>query len=91
MANIGQFEVGTEWKKLDEVTDYTFEADKGYTIQNKGHDSLLLCEDANAPTENEVGFILQTGQAFGYTCKSGEYCWVKAFSRKAQFNISEGI
>lgn len=91
MANIGQFKVGTEWKKLDEVTGYTFEADKSYTIQNKGYDALLICEGANSPTETGVGFVLQYGQAFGYTCKSGEYCFIKAYSDKTEFNVSEGV
>ena len=91
MANIGQFKVGTEWKKLDEVTGVTFEADSSYTIQNKEYQALLVCEGTDAPEGDNVGFILQTGQAFGYTCKSGEYCWVRAYRNKAQFNISEGI
>lgn len=91
MANIGQFEVGKEWVKLDEVTGYTFEADSSYTIQNKGYEQLLVCEGAEAPTTKDVGFILLEGQALGYTCKSGEYCWVRAISSYAQFNVSEGI
>ena len=91
MANIGQFIVGTEWTKLDEVTGYTFEADSSYTIQNKEYQPLLVCEGADAPTDKSVGFILQTGEAFGYTAKSGEYLWVRAYQNFAQFNISEGI
>lgn len=91
MANIGQFKVGKEWQKLDEVTGYTFEVDKGYTIQNKEYQALLVCEGANAPTGRDVGFILQSGQAFGYTCKSGEYCWIRAYQNVAQFNVAEGI
>lgn len=91
MANIGQFKVGTEWKKLDEVTGFNYENNKDYTIQNKEYQALLVCEGANAPEGDNVGFILQTGQSFGYTCKSGEYCWVRAYRNVAQFNISEGI
>lgn len=91
MANIGQFKVGTEWKKLDEVTNFSYENNKDYTIQNKEYQALLVCEGADAPEGDNVGFILQTGQAFGYTCKSGEYCWVRAYRNVAQFNISEGI
>lgn len=91
MANIGQFKVGTEWKKLDEVTGVTFEEDSSYTIQNKAYEPLLVCERADAPEGDRVGFILQYGQAFGYTCKSGEYCWVRAYRNTTQLNISEGI
>ena len=91
MANIGQFQVGTEWQKLDDVTSYTYEADKSYTIQNKGYQALQLCEGANKPTEDRVGFIIQTGDKVGYTCKSGEYCWVRSFQNKVQFNIAEGV
>jgi len=91
MANIGQFKVKEEWKKLDEVTGYTFEADSSYTIQNKEYQALLVCEGAEAPTDRNVGFILQTGEAFGYTAKSGEYLWVRAYQGFAQFNIAEGI
>ncbi len=91
MANIGQFKVGTEWKKLDEVTGFTFEVDSSYTIQNKEYQALLVCEGADAPTDKNVGFILQKGEAFGYTAKSGEFCWVRAYHNVAQFNIAEGI
>lgn len=91
MANIGQFKVGKEWQKLDEVTGYTFESDSSYTIQNKEYQALLVCEGANAPTGKDVGFILQTGEAFGYTAKSGEYLWVRAYQNVAQFNVAEGI
>lgn len=91
MANIGQFRVGTEWTKLDEVTGYTFEEDSSYTIQNKEYQALLVYEGANAPTGKNVGFILQTGEAFGYTAKSGEYLWVRAYQNFVQFNVAEGI
>lgn len=92
MANIGQFRVGTEWTKLDDVTGFTFVADSTYTIQNKEYQALLVCEGENKPTEDkQVGFILQTGQALGYTAKSGEYLWVRAYQGFAQFNIAEGI
>ena len=91
MANIGQFKVGTEWKKLDEITGVTFEEDSSYTIQNKEYQPLLVCEGADAPTDKNVGFILQTGEAFGYTAKSGEYLWVRAYQNVAQFNIAEGL
>lgn len=91
MANIGQFKVGTEWKKLDEVTGFTFVADSSYTIQNKEYQPLLICEGAEAPTDKNVGFILQTGEAFGYTAKSGEYLWIRSVGGNTKFNIAEGI
>ena len=91
MANIGQFKVGTEWTKLDEVTGYTFEANSSYTIQNKGGNALLVCEGASQPTEKEVGFVLGQNQAFGYTAKSGEYLWIKAFFGTTSFNVAEGV
>lgn len=91
MANIGQFKAGTEWKKLDEVTGYTFEADSSYTIQNKEYQPLLICEGADAPTGDNVGFIIKTNESFGYTAKSGEFCWVRAYRNVAQFNVAEGI
>lgn len=91
MANIGQFKVGEDWKKLDEITETTFNADSSYTIQNKGGNALLVCEGASKPTGKEVGFILGQNQAFGYTAKSGEYLWVKSFSGTTFFNIAEGV
>lgn len=91
MANIGQFKVGVEWTKLDDLTGETFAADSSYTIQNKGYEQLLVCEGASKPTGKEVGFILGQNQAFGYTAKSGEYLWVKSFSGTTFFNIAEGV
>ena len=89
--NLGQFKVGAEWTKLDDLTGETFAADSSYTIQNKEYQALLVCEGADAPTGKDVGFILQTGEAFGYTAKSGEYLWVRAYQNVAQFNVAEGI
>lgn len=91
MANIGQFRVGTEWTKLDDLTGETFTADSSYTIQNKEYQALLVCEGADAPTGDNVGFIIKTNESFGYTAKSGEYLWVRAYRNVAQFNVAEGI
>ena len=91
MANIGQFTATTEWQKLDDLTGYTFENNKDYTIQNKGYNALLVCEGVSSPTIDDTGFILQSGESFGYTCKSGEYCWIKAYSSESQFNVAEGM
>ena len=91
MANIGQFKVGKEWTKLEDLTGESFVADSSYTIQNKEYQPLLVCEGVAKPEGKDVGFIIQQSQAFGYTCKSGEYLWVRAYQNVAQFNIAEGI
>ena len=91
MANIGQFKVGKEWTKLEDLTGESFEVDSSYTIQNKEYQPLLVCEGASKPEGKDIGFIIQQSQAFGYTCKSGEYLWIRAYQNVAQFNIAEGI
>ena len=91
MANIGQFKVGDKWKKIDEVIGVALAANSSYTIQNKGYAELLICIVAEEPQDKEVGFIIQTGQSFGYTCEEGNYLRIRALSDTAEFNIAEGI
>lgn len=40
MANIGQFKVGKEWEKIDDLTGFSFVAESSYTIQNRGYQAL---------------------------------------------------
>lgn len=91
MANIGQFKVGKVWKKLDEVTGYSFVADSSYTIQNKGYQPLYLCIKADAPTTDKIGFIIQQNEKVGYTCESGNFLWIRSEKNIAEFNVAEGV
>lgn len=90
--NIGQVTIGTRWKKLDEVSNYSYELNSSYTIQNKGVEALQVCEASSIPQDDRVGFIVYSGQTIGYTkTKAEEYLWVRAFVDNAQFNVSEGM
>lgn len=91
MANIGQFKVGKEWQKIDDVTGYTYVADKSYTIQNKGYDALQLIIAPSKPETIETGFIIQQAEKVGYTCESGNYLWIRAYNKKTEINVAEGV
>lgn len=88
MANIGQYKVGKEWKKLSDITGTTFEVDSSYTIQNKGYEALQLCEASSKPTTNEVGFIIDYQAKVKWTCNSGIDLWVKAVDKVTSLNIA---
>ena len=91
MANIGQFKVNSVWTKAEDIAGYTFVATESYTIQNKGYEPLMLCESVDTPEDDKVGFIVNTGDKVGYTCKNGEYLFMKAYQGETSFNIAEGI
>ena len=90
MANIGFFGATEQWDKVDDITEVSLVADSSYTIQNRGNNPLLVCSKATEPEEFE-GFILEIGEAFGYTAKSGEYLWLRSVGGNTKFNIAEGI
>lgn len=90
MANIGLFTVGTTWMKLSDVTSSSYVVGASYLIQNLGFPSLQLCESPTQPSSDDVGFVAKTDDKMLYTCKSGEYLWVKAYAQTAKFNIAEG-
>lgn len=89
MANIAQASVLEEWKKIEEVAEFTAEDNKQYLIENKGDSVLQLCESTTKPTDARIGFTLKTYSKVLYTAKSGEYLWVKSFSNRATFNIAQ--
>lgn len=86
--NIGQFSVGETWTQISTITEATFVVGATYLIQNKGQPTLMLCESPTQPT-GDVGFRANTDDKVLYTCKSGEYLWVKAYANTAEFNIAE--
>ena len=91
MANIGQFKVGKEWQKLDDVTGYEYVADDSYTIQNKGYDPLQLIIAPSKPETTKIGFVIQQKEKVGYTCEEGNFLWVRAYDKVTEFNIAEGV
>lgn len=91
MANIGQFNVGTAWTKIETVTNFSYVVGRSYLIQNKGLPSLMLCEYPTQPTGAEVGFVVNTDDKILYTCKEGEFLWIRAYANTASFNIAEGV
>lgn len=88
MANIGKFEVGTTWTQISTVTGASYLVGASYLIQNVGYPTLMLCESPTQST-GDVGFRANTDDKILYTCKSGEYLWVKAYANTAEFNIAE--
>lgn len=90
MANIGLFTVGTTWTKISDVTSSSYAVGATYLIQNIGFPTLMLCESPTQPTNADVGFRANTDDKILYTCKSGEYLWVKSYKETAKFNIAEG-
>lgn len=90
MANIGQFTVTTTWTKISDISSSSYAVGATYLIQNKGFPTLLLCESPTQPAGTDVGFSAKTDDKVLYTCKSGEYLWLRALANTTQINIAEG-
>jgi hypothetical protein len=91
MANIGQFKVGKEWEKIDDLTGFSFVSENSYTIQNRGYQALQLCIAESKPDTDNVGFIINQSEAVGYTAESGKFLWLKAVDNTTEFNVAEGV
>lgn len=90
MANIGQFNVTSTWTKISDITSSSYAVGATYLIQNVGFPTLMLCESPTQPSTNDVGFRANTDDKVLYTCKSGEYLWLRALANTTQINIAEG-
>ena len=91
MANIGEYKVGKEWKKLTDVTGKSFTDGASYTIQNKGYEPLQLCEATSKPTTDKIGFIIDYKEKTIWTCNSGIHLWVKSNDKTTSFNIALNV
>ena len=90
MANIGQFNVTATWTKISDISSSSYAVGATYLIQNKGFPTLLLCESPTQPSGTSVGFAAKQDDKVLYTCKSGEYLWLRALANTTQINIAEG-
>lgn len=90
MANLGSFRIITdnEWVDFETATSLTFTDGTTYMMQTG--DICALCIKATKPDDNELGFVIDFTQPFGYLHDDTLTLWIKTYDRQhADINVAE--